>query len=400
MPTFSYTALDKQGKNVKGVLEGDSPQAIRQTLRDKHLIPVNVDEITKSVQKSGKKYKLKSSQLALITRQLATLFEAKLPIEKALQGVSEQTEKPNAKSILLSVREKVLEGHSLAQSLRQFPNTFPELYCATVAAGEQTGNLDLVLNRLADYNEKQQETKQKIQQALIYPSVMVVVSVSIISFLLTFVVPKIIGVFNSTGQQLPQATIILIGISDFLKAYGIYCALLCVALIALLKRLLKKASFRFKWDSLMLRFPLVSYMIKTVNTARFSHTLAILSSAGVPILKAMKIATSLISNAVIKESVATASMKVKEGASLSGALKSTKVFSPMALHLIASGENSGRLETMLKHAAKTQDQDVNRVIDTGLTLFEPIIILLMGGMVLFIVLATLLPIFSMDQLVH
>lgn len=400
MKAFNYQAVNQQGTKKSGIIEADSAKAVRQQLRERGLIPIDVQSIEKNVAPNRQKNKLKVRDLSLMTRQLATLIAARLPIEQALQGVSEQSEKKQTKSILLAVRSKVLEGHSLANALKQFPNAFPPLYCATIEAGEQTGKLDIVLNRLADYTEQQHAMRLKVQQALIYPSVMTVISIGIITFLLTFVVPKIIGVFNSTGQSLPQLTQTLIHISDFIKQHGLLTfGLMIVALMAF-KQALKKPVVKMKWHQLLLKIPLISYLIRSINTSRFSHTLAILSSGGVPILKSMSVARDLISNLPINEAVTTAVKSVKEGSSLSKALKRTKFFSPMSIHLIASGENSGQLDTMLEHAAQTQDNDVSRIIETGLTLFEPFIILFMGAVVLFIVLATLLPIFTMDQLVR
>lgn len=401
MKSYSYQAIDKKGSNFKGIIEADSIKDTRQQLRDKGLIPIDVNLYSKTKTTDNQhKEKIKVKDLALMTRQLATLIAAKLPIEQAIQGVSEQSEKKQIKSILLSIRSKILEGHSLAKALKQYPYAFPDLYCATIEAGEQTGKLDLVLNRLADYTEQQQAMKLKVQQALIYPAVMTFISIAIISFLLTFVVPKIIGVFSSTGQSLPQLTQTLIGMSDFIKHHGILCLILLSISLIVFKQSLKQKKFRMKWHQLLLKIPLISYLIRSVNTSRFSHTLAILSSGGVPILKSMSVASDLITNLPINSAVALAVKAVKEGSSLSKALKKTTFFSPMAIHLISSGENSGQLEQMLEHAAKTQDNEVNRIIETGLTLFEPFIILFMGAIVLFIVLATLLPIFSMDQLVH
>lgn len=400
MPAYQYQAINQSGKAINGILEGDSPKAIRQQLRTRKLIPVEVGVLNRTKAGRKDKLKIKKSSVCLITRQLATLIGAQLPIEKALLGVSEQTEGAKEKQILLNVRAKVLEGHSLSQSFAQFPQTFPELYSQTVAAGEQTGRLDMVLNRLADFSEQQQKLQQKVQQALIYPAMMIFVSIAIITFLLIFVVPKIIGVFHSSGQSLPQITQYLINMSDFVKSYGLVFIGVMVGSGFLFKQSLKQEKIRFRFHSLLLRLPFISYLQKTVNTARYAHTLSILSNAGVPILKSMTVATNLITNLAMRKVIEKARLTVKEGANIAQSLKKTQMFSPMSIHLISSGESSGRLSEMLGHAATTQDEEVKRIIETGLTLFEPLIILLMGAVILFIVLATLLPIFSMDQLVH
>ena len=401
MTAFNYQALEKSGKESKGIIEADSEKQARQLLRDKSLIPLSLHAIKASKKPSGALFarKVSVNDLSLITRQLATLLEAGIPIEQAIQGVSEQVEKAQLKSILQGVRSKVLEGFSLAQALEQFPHAFPELYCSTVGAGEQTGRLDMVLTKLADYTENQQKTRQKVTQALIYPAVMVFVSIGIISFLLSFVVPKIIDVFHSTGQTLPELTLVLIGISNFLKNYGLYLLVALIIAIILFKQALRREAFKYKWHLLLLKIPLIAYMIKAVNTARYASTFGILFSAGVNVLESMRVSASLISNLPMRKTIGDASTKVKEGSNISLALKQTHYFTPMAIHLISSGENSGQLSDMLQRAADNLDNDVKRIIETGLTLFEPLIIMVMGSVVLFIVLATLLPIFSMDQMI-
>lgn len=403
MPAYRYEALSQDGQLVSGVIDADSARQSRQKLKDKSLIVISTQEIKNQ---SGKKhqvkrsYRLKLKELSLIIRQLATLIAANLPLENALKGVIEQNEKSHVKEVLSAVRAKVLEGLSFSKALKTFPQVFSPLFCETIAAGEQTGRLDMILNRLADYSEEQQAMKSKIQQALIYPSLMILVSLSIIFFLLTHVIPKIINVFQSSNQALPKLTVFLIHVSDGIKQYGWVLIVICALLTFLARALLKKEHLRKRWDQFLLKVPGIGYFIKTTNTARFSHTLAILNEAGVPMLKAMTVATNLITNSSMKENIDKARAEVRDGRGLSASLKETKMFSPMALHLIASGENSGTLDEMLKRAAINQDKEIKLLINTGLTLMEPLIILLMGGFVLFIVLATLLPIFSMNQLVN
>ncbi len=401
MSAFNYQALDNKGKTVNGIIEADTERLAKQLLKESDLLPIEVFKIENANKEKKLSFSgsIKATELALITRQLATLFRAQLPVEKSLHGVIEQTEKKKSKHILSSVRDKVLEGHSLSQALSNFPNSFPEIYCSTIAAGEQTGSLDIVLNRLADHTEQQLKTQQKIQQALIYPTIMILVSTGIISFLLSFVVPKIVNVFNSTGQTLPELTRYLISLSQFVKQYGLIALFILAIGIFGFKQSLRKEIIRLHWHRLLLKLPLISYLSRTTNTARYAHTLAILSGAGVPILKAMDVAAKLVTILPIKYAVQKAKLKVQEGGSISKSLKSTSYFSPMAIHLIASGESSGSIEEMLNHAALTQDDEVKRLIETSLTLFEPLIILIMGAVILFIVLATLLPIFTMDQLV-
>ena len=397
MGAYHYQALTKSGSTTKGVLEADSERHARQILREQRLIPTQVRMTKKQIQTN--KDKITAQDLALVTRQLATLLAAGIPVEESLQGVSEQTEKDKVRSLIIGVRSLVLEGYALAQAMGEYPNTFPELYRATVAAGEQTGRLDLVLEKLADYTEKQQATKHKIQQALIYPSLMIIVSTGIISFLLAFVVPKIIDVFKSSGQSLPQMTTILITFSNFVKDYGLYVLLIIVLSLFIFKRSLRNITVKKRWHQILLRLPVFAYLIKSVNASRYIHTFAILFSAGVNVLETMKVSASLVTNLTMRDAFNTATTLVREGGSIHQALKKTTYLNPMTIHLIASGEKSGQIPAMMERAASNLDNEVNRLIDTALTLLEPLIILLMGVVVLFIVLSTLLPIFSMEQLV-
>lgn len=398
MGAYHYQALNKSGSTNKGVIEADSERHARQLLREQGMVPTQIRPLTKQ-QKLRNKDKLSAQDLALLTRQLATLLAAGIPVEETLRGVSEQTEKDKVRGIIIGVRSKVLEGYALAQAMGEFPNAFPELYRATVGAGEQTGRLDLVLEKLADYTENQQVTRQKIQQALIYPSLMIIVSTTIISFLLAFVVPKIIEVFTSSGQELPSMTKVLINLSDFIKSYGLLVFIVLLALIAGFKKSLSNIKIRTVWHKLLLKLPVTSYMVRSVNVARYIHTFGILFAAGVSVLETMRVSASLLSNLVMRNAFDSAAVRVREGTAISRALKDTGFLSPMAVHLIASGEKSGQIATMMERAASHLDTEVKRLIDTALTLLEPLVILFMGAVVLFIVLATLLPVFSMEQLV-
>lgn len=395
MGAFQYVALKKTGGQSKGVIEADSERHARQLLRDQGLIPTNVHTYKKSTRAN----KLSSQNLALFTRQLATLLAAGIPIDEALRGVADQSELDATRRLIIGVRAKVMEGYGLAQAMAEYPQAFPELYLATLAAGEHTGRLDLVLEKLADYTENQQIIRQKIQQALIYPVLMITISVIIISFLLAFVVPNIVGVFASTGQKLPGMTIALISMSHFIKSDGLYVILFLIISFLLFKHSLKNPQTEMKWHALILKLPLISYLVKTVNVARYIHTFGILFSAGGSVLETMNVAASLLTNLVMKQAFDQATMAVKEGTAIHVALKKTTFLRPMAIHLISSGEKSGQLAVMMERAADHLDNEVKRLIDTALTLLEPMIILLMGAVVLFIVLSTLLPIFSMEQLV-
>lgn len=397
MGAYNYQALTKSGSTSKGVIEADSEKHARQILREQRLIPTQVRMVAK--QAKTHKDKISAQDLALVTRQLATLLSAGIPVEESLQGVSEQTEKDKVRGLVIGVRSLVLEGYALATAMGEYPNTFPELYRATVAAGEQTGRLDLVLEKLADYTEKQQATKHKVQQALIYPLLMITVSTGIISFLLAFVVPKIIDVFKSSGQSLPPMTNLLIIFSNLVKDYGLFVLIFLVLAVLLFKRSLRNITTKRRWHLFLLKLPVFAYLIKSVNASRYIHTFAILFSAGVNVLETMKVAASLVSNLTMRDAFNNAATLVREGTSIHQALKKTGFLNPMTIHLIASGEKSGQIPAMMERAAANLDNEVNRLLDTALTLLEPLIILLMGFVVLFIVLSTLLPIFSMEQLV-
>lgn len=407
MGAFHYVAINSQGINEKGVIEADTEKHARQALRSRGLIPLQTRAVHQKSEPLRQRFfprfkkstTVSTKELALITRQLATLLAAGIPLEEVLTAVAEQTEKPQAKGLILAVRSKVMEGHTLANAMRDFPRAFSNLYCATIAAGEKSGHLDKVLERLADYTEQQSYMRQKIKNALIYPAIMVLVSLGIVGFLLEYVVPKMVAVYSDTGQTLPGITVFLIGLSNGLKAYGIYLLIALVIAIYFYQRALaNNATLREKVHRFCLRLPIIGNAIKTVNTARFSRTFAILSSAGVSIIEAMTISAQLITNIPIRVAVEEAAGHIREGANIHLALKKTHYFPPMSIHLIASGEASGQLEPMLERAATNQDNDIKQLIETTLTLFEPAIILIMGAVVLFIVLAILLPIFQLDQL--
>lgn len=403
MAAFHYTVINAAGAKQKGIIEADSAKHARQLLRDKNLTPIDITDAHEkksknTSQKISRKQSINIKELALMTRQLATLLAAGLPLEEVLAAVAEQTEKPRTKGLILSVRSRVLEGHALATAMRDFPQAFSNLYCSTVAAGEKSGHLDIVLQRLADYTEQQYEMRQKVMHALIYPVIMMFVAIGIVGFLLEFVVPKMISVYSNTGQALPGMTQVLIGISTGIKRFGLYVLIAIVISIYFFKRQMKNSvAFREKVHHLILRIPIIGNAVKVTNTARFSRTFAILSSAGVPVLEAMTISSALITNIPIRSAIDEAVNRVREGANISLALRQTTYFPPMSIHLIASGESSGQLENMLERAANNQDAEITRLIETSLALFEPAIILVMGAIVLFIVLAVLLPIFQLDQ---
>jgi general secretion pathway protein F len=405
MAAYAYQAMDKSGKNKNGVLEGDNPRQIRQQLREQGLIPMQVDQVAEKERKSQTgftlfKNSISTSDLSLLTRQLSTLVEASLPIEEALLAVAEQCEKPRQKNMMMAVRSKVVEGHTLADAMAEFPHVFDDLFRAMVAAGEKSGHLDTVLNRLADYTEKSQQTKSQITQAMVYPSIMMFFAFGIVMLLLTVVVPKIVGQFQNMGQDLPTITQILIDISDFVRAYGLALAIVLMVLIVIVNRLLQKPVMKKRYHTLLLRLPFIGKLSKGLNTARFARTLSILTSSAVPLLESMRIASEVLENLQIRAAVNTAAGFVKEGSSLRASLEQTKMFPPMMMHMIASGERSGELQQMLGRAADNQDRQFESLVGMSLKIFEPILIVTMAAIVLFIVMAIIQPILALNSMVN
>ena len=403
MAAFEYLALDNQGRQQKGLLEADSPRQARQQLRERNWSPLEIKQAKAREEKSRSGLSfgqgLSARDLALVTRQLATLVQAALPIEEALRAAAAQSTTPRIKSMLLAVRARVMEGHSLAASLREYPSAFPDLYRATVAAGEHAGHLALVLEQLADYTEQRQQSRQKIQLALLYPVILMVASLTIVGFLLGYVVPDVVKVFVNTGQELPALTRGLIAASDLVKHWGWLFLLLGGAGVFGLRQALRDENLRRRWHALILRIPLVGRLARATNTARFASTLAILTRSGVPLVEALSIAAAVIANLRIRDKVIEAAQKVREGSSLTRALDATEEFPPMMLHMIASGEKSGELDQMLARTARNQENDLAAQIALLVGLFEPFMLVFMGAVVLVIVLAILLPILSLNQLV-
>jgi general secretion pathway protein F len=403
MGAFEYTALDRAGKQSKGLIEGDTAKHVRQLLRDRNLVPVAVNEVADKSAGRDRSLSIRrgmsASELALVTRQLASLSQSGLPLEEALLAVSQQNDTPRTKSILLGVRSKVMEGHTLADGLAEFPQAFPDLYRATVAAGEQSGHLDVVLERLADYTEARQELRQRVSNAMIYPIALVTFAIAIIAFMLATVVPKIVGVFQNTSAELPALTRGLIAVSDFLRDYWLPLVIVIVAIIWGIRRLLKKDGPRRRWHRFILRMPLTAKLARGINTARFTRTFSILAGSGVPVLEGMKISAEVIENLPMRDAVIDASLRVREGGSIAKSLGASKLFPPMVIHMISSGEAGGRLEEMLDRSAAGMEREVDGLIATLLGILQPLLVVLMGLVVLMIVFAILLPIFEINNLI-
>jgi general secretion pathway protein F len=404
MGAYQYVAVDPGGKEHRGVLEGDTPRHVRQLLRDRQLLAVEVAEVEHRERTSRRQWSVRRGvsglDLALLTRQLATLVRAALPLEEALLAVSEHTEKARLKSIILGVRAKVLEGHSLAVALEDFPHAFPTVYRATVSAGEQAGQLDNVLERLAEYTESRHGLRQKITQAMIYPIVLTGIAFFIVTLMLVYVVPRVVNVFETTGQQLPILTRTLIALSSFLQNWWFQLLAALIAAAVGVTRALRNERLRRRVHLWLLRAPIVGRVTRGLNTARFTRTLSILTSSGVPALEALRISASVIGNLPMRAAVEEAAVRVREGGAIGRSLSQSKLFPPMSIHLISSGEASGELDSMLERAASHQESEMDSLLAAMLSVLEPLLIVVMGVVVLTIVMAILLPIFQINQLVR
>jgi len=410
LAAYDYVALDTAGREQRGVLEGDGPRQVRQLLRERQLLPVSVEPLRETPQnRDGERWlnhlprrgtRVGSADVALLTRQLATLVRAALPLEEALLAVSQQSEKSAVQRVVAAVRARVVEGEPLAHALGGFPRVFPEIYRATVAAGEQSGKLDTVLERLAEYTENRDQLRQRVLGALLYPIVLTVMCLFIIAGLLTYVVPKVVEVFESGKTALPLLTRMLLATSDFLQDFGPWLLLLIVLGVIGFLRWVRAPEAQRKVDALLLRLPLTGRLVRGFNTARFTRTFSILTGSAVPVLEALHIAGGVINNLPMRDAVTTATERVREGAPIGRSLAASRLFPPMTVHLISSGEASGRLEEMLERAAANQERELDGLLTALVGLLGPLLIVGMGLFVLIIVFAMLMPIFEMNTLVR
>lgn len=407
MAAYEYIALDAGGKQKKGILEADSVRQIRQLLRDQGLTPLNVDTAAEGKTRiaGGAKTspfgsrKLSGLDLAMFTRQLSTLLTASLPLEEALAAAAQQSEKRHVNGLIMAVRSKVLEGFSLAAAFAEFPTSFNNLYRSTVAAGEQSGFLDRVLDNLADYTEARFESRRNVEMALFYPVIVLCLALLIVGGLVVYIVPEMVRVFENMGQDLPAMTQALISLSDFLRNWWWALGLLIWGAVIVVRWLLAQPKLRLSWDRKVLRMPLIGRVARTGNAARYASTLSILTSSGVPLVDAMNIAADVVDNTVLKRRLQQATQRVSEGSSLRAALETVGYFPPMFLHMVASGEASGELDQMLGRVSNYQQAELERVVSTVVKMFEPLMLLFMGGLVMAIVMAILLPILNMNSLV-
>ena len=411
MGAFSYKALTEEGKTVKGIMEGDSERHIRTQLRAKKLKPLEVASATSDASAATggenggftasfrrRATKLSTRDLSLITRQLASLVKSGLPLDEALHATAKQSQKTNVKRVVLQVRTKVLEGLSLAQALGDNPVAFNDMYRALVRAGEGSGFLSPVLERLADYTQTSQQLQQRIKMAMIYPVVMLVVSLAVIVALMVLVVPKLVKIFEQGKRELPALTEGMIATSSFLMNYGIYLFFALIGVYFLIKRLMRDPKRLRAWHVVQLKLPVIGELVKQINSARFAATLSLLSASGVPLLQALNISGQVMTNKILQEACDTVAASVREGMSLSRAMENTGYFPPLLVQLVASGETNGTLPQQLDNASKDQERELEMMLGVAMGLLEPATIIFMGGAVCVIVLAILTPIFEMTKL--
>lgn len=403
MTAFNYVALEANGRQRRGLTEADSERHARRLLREQGLVPLAVTptstKATAQRPASTSRVRLKPASVVLFSRLLGSLLESGLPLDDALSAIARQSADPTLRMVVLEVRSRVLEGSSLGAAVSHFPRAFPEVYCATVGAGEQTRLLPLVLQRVADYLERRQGVQQKISLALIYPLVLSLVSVLVVGGLLTFVVPEIVKVFAHSDHALPGITVALLALTDFLSVWWPGLALLVLALVGGFRLALQRPHARRALHALALRLPLLRGFIRENDGGRFARTLGILLNSGLSMLDALSIAEKSVVNLVLREELAAAAARVREGESLGTALARAPHLPPLLVHLSASGEEVGDLPRMLETAALASEREVEMRLAVGLNLLEPALILTMGLVVLMIVLAILLPIFEMNRLV-
>ena len=400
MEAFDYKALDADGNPVSGVIQADTARQARLQLRIRGLLPAQVEKVhaaerARQVWARG----LSAAELSMVTRQLATLLASGLTLEQALNALMEEASSPLTREILTGVKTEITAGSSLAVALGAYEKSFPEFYRALVHGGAESGALPVVLQHLADYLDARQALRQKTSLALLYPILVSVVALAIVIGLLVYVVPQVIQVFTQSRQELPLLTRGLIALSDFLRGSWPYLLATGIALGAAAHTALRNPAVRLRRDAWLLRLPWIGAVVRSVNTARFASTLAILLGGGVPMLAALRSSARVVTNLVMREAVEGVILRVQEGTSLARALGEPRLFPPLLVHMVASGETSGKLEQMLQRAAALETQALERRLAVFLTLLEPVMILVMGGVVLMIVLAILLPIMEINQLV-
>ena len=398
MTAFRYRALDNAGKETSGVLEADTGRAARGMLRERGLFPIDVASVSHSASSTVRRRRLRDSDLTLLTRQWATLLASGLTVEQALAALIEQSETEGQRQLLAGVRSEILSGYSLRAALDRFPQAFPMIYRASVAAGEKSGELAKVMNQLADYLERRSGLRQKTLQALLYPAIVAAVAMLVVIGLMTYVVPQVITVFQQSKQALPWLTRALIVASDLLRNWGWLIVLAAVGGALAARTALRSVTVRRQWHRRLLALPLIGRHLRTLDATRFGSTLSILAGSGVPLLSALDAGRQVISLLPLQDAVAVAADRVREGQALSRALGASRQFPPLMVHMIANGEATGRLGEMLERAARLQQQELENRTAALTALLEPLLLLMMGGMVLLIVLAVMQPIIEINTL--
>ena len=400
MAAFQYRALDAGGREQKGVIEADSARGARSALRERGLSPLEVGAIGDTGAGRARRVRLATAELTLLSRQWATLLASGLTVEHALAALIEQAEHERARQVLAGVRSEIVAGHSLSAALERFPLVFPTLYRASVGAGERSGELPRVMLQLADHLEHSDALRRKTLQALIYPMLVACVALAIITALMIWVVPQVVGVFEQSRQSLPALTRIMIAVSAFIQHWGVLVVIVLSGLGLAFATALRRRAFRRRIDHLLLRLPLVGRHLRTLDATRFASTLSILVGSGVPLLAALEAGGRVVQRIPLREAVACAAEKVREGVGLSRALASTRSFPPLLLHMIANGEASGQIAPLLDKAARLQQQELEARTATLTSLIEPALLLLMGAVVLLIVLAVMQPIIEINTLMR
>lgn len=408
MPVYEYTALDGSGKSMNGIIDADSAMAARQRLRGSGVFPVEVKETSSRprdlrsgpVSVSALLKRVKPVEVSVATRQLSILLAAGVPLVASLEALISQTTNPPLRKIMAQIKESVNEGNSLAYALSQHPRTFSNIYVNMVRAGEASGSLDVVLDRLADLGEHQQALKSRFKAALAYPVFMFFIGTLVLFFLITFIVPNITQIFREMHHTLPIPTIVLITVSNFLKSFWWLILLATVCGIVILRRLIKNPRGHYVWDGIKLRIPILGAVNRKMALARFGRTLGSLLQAGVPLISALQIVRNIVNNIIIADVIDNAVEEIEAGKSLAGSLSKSQWFPSIVVQMISVGEQSGELETMLSKVADTYERDVESQIMAMTALLEPVMILVMGLIVGFIVVSILLPIFEMNQMIR
>ncbi|RCL41998.1 MAG: type II secretion system protein GspF [Gammaproteobacteria bacterium] len=403
MPAFEYIAVDTDGSEVTGSLEGNNDRHVRSLLREKELFPISVEEINKntglqkkiSLSKSG----FSGKELALFTRQLATLIDSGIPLDEAILSIHSQHKKQHLRNIILDIHSKIMEGHTLSEGFSEYPESFPITYRTTISAGEKSGDLGLILSRLANFIESKNRLQQQIKGALIYPAALIITSLLVISFMLTYVVPKVVYIFANFDQELPLITKIVINCSELIRNNYLIIFLALFLLVIFFKSLISREHFRRKYHELLIKIPIFGRLITISNSARYMQTLSTLSGSGVPILEALKFSAEVLNNLPMKEVALEAINRVSEGETISKSLSSENLFPSMMIYMIGSGENTGKLEEMLDKATTNQEEEFKSTVDTLLGILQPLTVVFMAIIVLLIVLAILLPIFEINNLI-